>query len=262
MSARFMFSSLFPVAGVAAALDALIWRDAQQGRVNREFALLAQHEGVKFDLLKKDGHPINKPSFLKLAAAYRESKGRGFVSGRNKQAAWGAALDCIALGLMLGDGADDAERVQALTDSGQYLGDADAWLAAIPKPVAKVKGDKHAPKVGEPSPVSLDKHAPSVAETQQAGAVTVIQGAEAQALAEAQQGQESPAQAQQVQEPAIVELSAPDVLAACVALLHSGAFTAEELGELSAAVAAAQGAMLAEQAMQAARDKAEAPALA
>lgn len=116
---RFAFSALFAAAQVAAGFDASIENDAKNGRVNFAFAILAADT---LPTVKKDGNPIGKADFLKLAKAYRAAKGAGYVRGYLKVRQWGAALDAIA-GAM-GDAA-------ALTP--------EAWAELIPAPVKAAK---------------------------------------------------------------------------------------------------------------------------
>lgn len=223
--ARFNYSALFTQTGVAAALDDLIDRDAAQGRVNRQLAMLAAAE-YGLPLLKADGNPIDKRAFLKLAQSYRDAKGKGHgIRGHLRMSQWGAAFDAVSLGLMAG--ADPSpETVQALKDSGQYLGDAAAWVD-VTKPTAKPKAVP-APKVGEPAPVPTDKASPAAAEARKPGAVLAVQ-AEAQA--------EEQAEAQAEADTATMDLDLDLSLQAVMLALQTGALTRAEVQALADAAA-------------------------
>lgn len=143
----FAFSSLFSAVAVAAAFDTAVQTQAANGRVPAMFATAAATE-YGLPLVDKQGNPIGKPAFLKLAQAFRVNKGKGCgIKGHKKAAMMGAALDAIALALQLGaapnDEASDEERaayaarVATLTAAGGYLGDLAAWEAAT-APAAKV----------------------------------------------------------------------------------------------------------------------------
>lgn len=221
----FAFSTLFSAVGVAAAFDTAIATDAAQGRVNRPFAMLAAAE-YGLPMLKADGNPIAKPQFLKLAQSYRDAKGKGHgIKGHKQLALWGAAFDAIALGLLLGNDATE-ERMQALRDAGQYLGDLDAWQAAT-KPVAKPK-TQPAPKVGEPSPVATDQHAPIVRAQQAPGAVVTTAGA-ASGLDVLLGTADAPSAAPASESPELVTIDLDTAVEAVMLAAQTGALTRAQL---------------------------------
>ncbi len=137
----FAFSSLFAASQVAAGFDASIEHDAKSGRVNFAFAMLAADT---LPTVKKDGNPIGKADFLKLAKAYRDNKGAGYVRGYLKARQWGAALDAIAGAL--GDAA-------ALTP--------EQWAELVPAPAKAPKAA--APAAPAPEAEEASEEAPKAA---------------------------------------------------------------------------------------------------